>query len=272
MEATGRYWDDLAMWAYKLGWKVTVVNPRCIRSFAESRLKYNKTDKLDAECILLFAEGAREGDLRQWHPRSAAERELKELQMGINGLAKEIGQQQNRLKSGIKSAALKDSIKRTIEFLQKQKTELEIMAMQLIKGDPKLLELYKILRQIKGFGDKTIRMLIARIDFDSFTKGRQLVSYAGLGTATWESGKSVRKKGHISRVGHADLRCGLYFPAVVAMTHDPEMIQLRQRLEGRKKESKEIICAVMATLLRKAFALVRNARKQEAAMVAAAEI
>lgn len=257
MEATGRYWCDLANWAFKHGWLVTVVNPRCIRAFADSRLQYNKTDKLDAECILRFAEGARPGELRNWTPPEKAQQELKELQMEIAGLGKMIGQERNRLKSGVKNQTVKETIRKTLEFLEAQKKALEERALEVIKQDKKLGAEYKTLKRIKGFGDKTIRILLARVDFARFRKGKQLVAFAGIAPRKWESGKG-RKSEHISRVGHADLRSALYLPAVVAMTHDPEMAKLKQRLESQGKANKVIICAVMATLLRKAFALVRD--------------
>jgi transposase len=260
MEATGRYWYDLANWAFKHGWLVTVVNPRCIRKFADSRLQYNKTDKLDAECILRFAEGAQPGELRSWTPPEKAQQELKELQMEIAGLEKMIGQERNRLKSGIKNQSVIETIRTTLRFLETQKKTLEKQALTIIKQDEKLGNAYKVLKRIKGFGDKTLRVLLARIDFDRFQKGRQLVAFAGIAPKKWESGKG-RKSEHISRVGHADLRSALYLPAIAAMTHDPEMAKLKQRLKEQGKRGKVIICAVMATLLRKAFALVRDSRK-----------
>jgi len=259
MEATGRYWNDLANWAFKHGMLIVVLNPRCIRAFAESRLHYNKTDKLDAECILCFAEGARPGELRNWTPPEKAQQELKELQMEIAGLTKMIGQERNRLKSGVKNQTVKEAIRNTVKFLEGQKKALEVRALEIIKKDKKLGNEYKVLKSVKGFGDKTIRLLLARIDFEKFQKGKQLVAFAGIAPRKWESGKG-RKSEHISRVGHADLRSALYLPAIVAMTHDPDMVELKQRLESQGKASKVIICAVMATLLRKSFALIRDSR------------
>src|SRR5271165_4252117 len=55
MEATGRYGESLATWAHRHGWKVTIINPRRIRKFAEAQGLWNKTDRLDADVILDFA-------------------------------------------------------------------------------------------------------------------------------------------------------------------------------------------------------------------------
>jgi transposase len=261
MEATARYFEKLAEWAIKLGWKVVVANPRAVRHFAKSKLKLNKTDKLDAAIILRFAESSDIDEFRYWTPRSAAGKELRDLQVAIRGLKKEIGQEQCRLKSGLISQIAKDSIRQTIAFLQSQVKTLHRESMRVIKADPELNQLYRWLDTIKGFGEVTIALILWKIDFNAFRKGRQLVKFAGLDTVVWESGKSVRRKQRISRVGHADLRSALFLPAITAMTHDPDTANFAKSLIDRGSEGKVVICAVMARLLRVAFARVRDGKK-----------
>lgn len=262
MEATGRYGEKLATWAFKLGWKVTVINPRNVRKFAESEGRYNKTDRIDAECILNFSNSTHARKLRLWVPRSVCETELKEIHMEILGLEKMITQERNRSKSCIATALVKLLIKQNLEYLKEQKMLLEKRALQVIKGDTKLCHDYKVLKQIKGIGDKTAIKILARVNFENFKKARQLVGFAGLAPKKWESGKS-RKKEIISRVGHADLRSALYFPAITSMTHDTEMAEYKKHLETQGKQKKVIICAIMAKLLRKAFAMIRDSRTSQ---------
>jgi transposase len=268
LEATGRYGDKLATWAHSLGWRVTMLNPCRTRRFAESEGIYNKTDRIDSGCILDYSNSARAKSLRLWKPRSANENELKEILMELAGIEKMIGQERNRLKSCISSGLIKVVIKENIAHFKKQKELLYKRALATIKRDEKLCQDYKTLIKIKGIGDKTAIALLARVDFDSFRKGRQLVSFAGLAPKKHESGKSVRMKERISRVGHADLRAALYFPAVVAMTHDPEMAEYKRHLEQKGKNKNVIICAIMARLLRKAFALIRDSRRAPLSMAA----
>jgi transposase len=54
MEATNSYGFALAHFLTAQGYKVSVVNPKQIKAFAESDLKRNKTDKLDAAIIAEF--------------------------------------------------------------------------------------------------------------------------------------------------------------------------------------------------------------------------
>lgn len=44
MEATGAYWEALALHLHRLGWRVSVVNPARIKAFAQSELLRTKTD------------------------------------------------------------------------------------------------------------------------------------------------------------------------------------------------------------------------------------
>jgi transposase len=268
MEATGRYGEALAYWAFDLGWQVMIINPCRVRKFAESEGIYNKTDRVDAGCILDFSNSTKTKKLRPWKPRSASQTELKEIMVELAGTEKMIGQVRNRSKSCIATGVLLIHMQETIAFLKKKKEWLVKRALEAVKKDPKLFQDFKTLKKIKGIGDKTALVLLARIDFDSFKKGRQIVAFAGLAPKKFQSGSTVRKRDMISRVGHADLRSAMYLPAVVAMTHDPDFAEYKQHLEQQGKPKKVIICAIMARLLRKAFAMIRESRREQVSKVA----
>jgi transposase len=257
VESTGRYHEPLAEWAIERGWKVTVANPRCVRHFATAKLKLAKTDKLDAKVVLRFAESATSEEIVFWSPKSPACKALRDIHLELSGLKKLIGQEQNRLRCGLTNIAVKVRIRQTIKFLQAQQKALLAEAIRVIKADPELSKARKLLLTIKGIGDATIIVLLAKIDFELFRKGRQLVKFAGLDALPWQSGKTNRQRG-ISRAGHADLRSALYLPAIVSMTHDANSKAFAKRLEASGCAKKEIICAIMSRLLRVAFAVVRD--------------
>lgn len=269
MEATGRYYERLAEWAHKHDWKIVLANPRSVRYFAYSKLKLNKTDPLDASVILRFAETSESGEFHFWQPKTAPQKELRDLQIEIRGLKKQISQEQCRLKCGLRSDFVKDRVRETILFLKNQVEKLHKASMRLIRQDPEMHQLYKCLTSIKGFGDVTIALVIWKIDFKLFKKGRQLVKFAGLDIVMWESGKTCKRKPRISRAGHSDLRAGMYLPAVVAMTHDRDTARFADNLIKNGSSKKQVICAVMARLLRIAFARVREIN-QESSLLSAA--
>ncbi|MGB6644209.1 MAG: transposase, partial [Candidatus Cybelea sp.] len=54
MEATGAYWEALAVYLHELKHRVSVVNPARIKAFAQSELLRTKTDAVDAALIARF--------------------------------------------------------------------------------------------------------------------------------------------------------------------------------------------------------------------------
>jgi transposase len=56
LEATGIYGDLLADMLHRRGYQISVVNPARIKAYAQSRLRRNKTDKLDAASSLISVE------------------------------------------------------------------------------------------------------------------------------------------------------------------------------------------------------------------------
>ncbi len=54
MEATGAYWEALALYLHSLEQHVSVVNPARIKAFAQSELLRTKTDAVDAALIARF--------------------------------------------------------------------------------------------------------------------------------------------------------------------------------------------------------------------------
>src|SRR5215207_6275527 len=83
LEATGRYYENLADFLYEQGIPVSVVNPARIQAYAESLLKRNKTNKADAAVIADFCR-TQQPDL--WQPPTAQQRELQALVHHLNTL------------------------------------------------------------------------------------------------------------------------------------------------------------------------------------------
>jgi len=261
MEATGHLSSELAEMVYARGWKVTIVNARCIKHFAISQLDMNKRDKADARKILAFAKVANERKFKPWRPKNEVQKQLRDAQIELLGLKKALVCERNRRRSGMTSPEVKRSIDTTIVHLKAQIKLLHKESMRLIRSDWLLKRTYDVLASVRGLGEVTIALLLFRIDFDAFAKGRQLVKYAGLDVLDFESGKSVRKRSRISRIGLSDLRAALYWPAVVAIRDDRATAEFAKAIENRSKSKMIAICAVMARLLRTAFALVRNDRR-----------
>ena len=65
-------------------------------------------------------------------------------------------------------------------------------------------------------------------------------------------------KTSISKIGSSSLRKALYFPAIVAKTHNPLFKKFTQKLSSKGKPAKVIIVAIMSKLLHIVFGIIKN--------------
>ena len=68
MEATGAYWEALALYLHGLKLRVSVINPARIKALAQSDLLRTKTDAIDAALIARFCKSQ---NPEAWIPRTS---------------------------------------------------------------------------------------------------------------------------------------------------------------------------------------------------------
>lgn len=255
MEATGTYHEPLAEHLHGLGYRICVMNPARIASYAKSELQRVKTDRVDAK--LLASYGYRHVDqLRAWQPDPPALRRLRALVRRLQDL-KEIEQmERNRLE--VSDASVQDSIRTLLGHLEGQIAETLRAIREHIDDDPDLRGRRDLLVSIDGIADRTAALLLAELgDPLRFEDAQAVVAFAGLNPMLQQSGRHEGRV-RISRLGSARLRAGLYMPAIVAMTHNPAIKALSDRLRARGKSGKQIICAAMRKLLHIAYGVLKS--------------
>ncbi|HHJ06673.1 MAG TPA: IS110 family transposase [Anaerolineae bacterium] len=256
MEATGRYGDNLALYLHEAGYRVSVVNPARIKKYAESKLRRNKTDKLDAQVIADFC---RTQEPALWTPPAPGKRELQEMVRRLNALIKERTRETNRLKSGISSEFVKESIKANLEFLNEQIAKLEEQIPIHVNQYPKLKKERDLLSSIKGIGDKTAAILLGELpEIDNFDNVCQVLAYAGVSPSQHESGSSVHKRTKLTKTGNKNVKTALYFPALSAIRFNPIVNALALRLKEKGKEKMVIVGAAMRKLLQLAYGVLKS--------------
>lgn len=258
MEATGRYGDALATWLYQQGHQVSIVNPARIKKYAESQLKRNKTDKLDAQIIADFC---RTQEPTLWQPPAPESRELQEMVRRLDALVSEQTREQNRLQAGLESEVVKASITDNLEYLATQITRLEAQIQEHIDRHPDLKRDQDLLLSIKGIGPKTACKILGEVpDMDRFDHSGQVVAYAGLSPQQHTSGSSVHKPTKLTKTGNQSLKTAMYFPAITAIRFNPIVKALAARLESRGKEKMVIIGAAMRKLIQLAYGVLKSGR------------
>jgi transposase len=253
MEATNMYGFALAYFMVARGYKVSIVNPKQIKAFAQSELKRNKTDKLDATTIADFCY---QKSPRLWHPASEKMQEFQALYRRWETLKDTAAQEKNRLDS-THNAQVRSSIEAHLSYLQQQCEALEAALASHVQADPVLQQRYHLLGTIPGIGKVTSYCLLAEVPFEIFSHVNELIAFAGLNPKVHSSG-TFQGKTTISKVGSARLRKALYFPAVAACQHNPLVQHLVQRLTQENKCQLFILCAVMRKLLHLAFGVLKS--------------
>lgn len=256
MEATGRYGNTLAHSLFAHGFTLSLENPLRIKSFAQSLLSRNKTDKYDAFLIALYAQRMQP---QVWRPQPRILEQLKQRSRLLHSLEQTRQAYRNRLKAGLDDALTLQFIRDFITDLDQRIHDLHKLILQFIKQDASLNQQRLLLTSIPGVGDKTAALFLAEIgDVHNFKNRRALASYAGITPRLRESGSSVRGHSRISKQGNKRLRTALYFPAISAKKWNPICHEFAQRLEKTGLAQKAIVIAVMKKLLHQMYAILKS--------------
>lgn len=256
LEATGQYGEPIAEYLYARGYLVSVVNPARIKRYGESKLHRNKTDKADAD---LIAEFCQKEIPTSWKPLSTELKHLRALVRRLNDLKTNRRQEINRLRSGERDPWVIEELTIHIEFLDGRIKHTEKEMREFMKQTTELKEQQELLRSIPGIGELTANVLLAEIgDISVFEGAPQLAAFAGLNPKGHRSGSSVNKKTRISKEGRTELRYCLYMPAVVALSCNPIIMDLNERLTERHLHKMEIVVASMRKLLHIVYGVLKN--------------
>jgi len=254
MEATGIFYEGLAVFLADAGHAVSVVNPFQIKSFGESVLSRTKTDKADARLIARFCEALVPS---LWLPDPPEIRQLKALGRRKDALIEMRTQEFNRDLSA--EARVQESIQSVVAVLNKEIDDISKRIKDHIDNHPDLKSKSDLLRSIPGVGDASIEAILSETNgFAKFSKVEQVVAYMGLSPKEKSSGSSVRGKAGVCKTGNRRLRKILYMPALVAIQHNPMVKAFSQRLKDKAKNGKLIACACMKKLVQIMFGVIKN--------------
>ncbi len=254
MESTGNYGRPLADYLHTNGYQVSEINPLQIKRFAQSKLKRNKTDALDAKVI---AEYGTANEPREYEPKKESQREITELMNLLNSLKNELVRLKNQLSSA-QGKVSKKMLTNAIERLKKESNAVEKELANQTQEDKDLQQQEALLSSIPCVGKLTIYTLLGRIvDIRQFENAKQFAAYLGVTPYQRQSGKYVGKT-TMSRMGDASIRKILYMAALVGMRYNPILKEFAERLKAKGKASKAIIGALMRKLAHIIYGVLKN--------------
>jgi len=263
MEASGPYYVKLASYLHANKIDVSVINPLKIRRFAQMKFYRAKTDKKDSNMIMEYGEFELES-LAIWKPEGKGVQTLKQMRTTVELLQKQLSQSKNQLgafkSSGLLDKEVEKGLKKVIRVTEKTIKDLEEQMLNVCETHYK--ESLALLTSIPSIGNKTAMMLIAMTDnFSKFEHYKQLIAYVGLAPRVYQSGTSVKGKGHICKMGKALIRKLLYMCSWTAKRCNKTCREMYERLKAKGKPERVIKVAIANKLLKQAFAVVTSKQK-----------
>ena len=173
----------------------------------------------------------------------------------------------NQLKAFSASGSVDPMVKKTLtSLLVKYKRDIKKLENQLETIiEACFAETQQLLLSIPGIGRKAAAVLIAITNnFEKFIHYKQLIAYVGFSPRIYESGTSVKGKGHICKMGKQQVRKLLYMCAWSAKHHNVNCIEQYNRLKEKGKPEKVIKVAIANKLLKQAFAIVKSKKAYSA--------
>jgi transposase len=260
MEPTGSYHELAAFALADAGCSVCLVNPAQLRRYAQALGVRGKSDATDAALLARYGAVERPAP---WQPPSLSVRTLRALLARRDAVAEDLQRERNRAeKTEVTDApaAVDQSLRNGIAFLEKQLETLQHAIAQHIDDDPDLKDKRNLLLTIPGVGERVSEHMTALLAGRSFNTAEQVAAYLGLVPIEWQSGSSIRGKPRLSKAGPAHLRKLLYLPAVVATRHNPHIRALYLRLLDKGKPKMAAIGAAMRKLAHLCFGVVHSGK------------
>jgi len=255
MEASGPYYQKLALYLQVNEITLSVVNPLVIRRFCQMRLVKAKTDKKDA---VMIAEYGKTEKPQAWKADAPYLLELKQMQAYLEQLNKSrtgFIRQMDAFKQSPKlNKEVKKGIAKMIKTTEMQMAQVEQKMEEIIRKYHN--QMFEQVKSIPGVGKKTSLLLVVISGgFTKFENAKQLSSYVGLSPRIFESGTSVKGKVRICKMGMSRVRAMLYVCSWSAIKCNKACKELYQRLVEKGKAKQVALIAVANKILKQAFAV-----------------
>jgi transposase len=259
MEASGGYERVWAKALRDARIEVRIVDPRRVRSFAQSAGRLAKNDTIDAEMIAWFAETfddvpgqAYDATREQLHQMVHARQALKDMQ------AKLESQGEHAVPAAVQRMQARISKTIAVELV---KLEAAISAM--IQATPRFTDLAEIIESVPGIGRTTSAALMAAMP--ELGQASNKIIAALLGVAPYDDDSGRRRGERHIKGGRRRTRNVFYMACLGAATqHNPVLKAFYDRLVARGKEKKVALIACMRKLISILNVMITRRQKWDA--------
>jgi len=227
-------------------------------------LQRGKNDKIDSKNIALYAYKNRD-DIKQWKAPREEVLKLKDLMTLRDRLIrnkKSLKTPIQELRSmGDTSGAklLYDSCKAALEGIEKSLKRIEHQIDEIVKGDTKLLKLYKLIVSVPGVGKVTaINLICYTNEFSLYKNAKQLACYCGVAPFEHTSGTSIRGKTRVSHMANKTLKTNLNLGAWSIIRGNNEIAEYYKRKIAEGKKEISVINAIRNKIIHRVTAVIKR--------------
>jgi len=245
LEATGGYERAAVVALVNAGLRVHVAQPQIVRAFALSLKLRAKNDKIDASICARYAQD-RGQELRVIQKIDPTLESLQALVVRRDQLVEMQTMEQNRLQQASDKEELK-SIKRLLRSIQKEVARIETAIDAKIQADQNLCAKAEKLRETKGVGPQTTRVILACLPELGKVDPKRLNALVGVAPYAADSGD--RKATRRIAGGRKLVRSGLYMACMSAAFTNPVISGYYKNLRTRGLAHKTAMMACIRKLL-----------------------
>jgi len=226
------------------GIEVRIVDPKRVRSFAESAGRLAKNDKIDAQMIAWFAETFSEAPSQVDDP---AYEEMKALVKGRKSLI-DLRTRLEMQKEHEMPTIVRKAHVRLLKKLAEEIAAIETAIATKIKTIPAFAKRAEIIQSVPGFAEATAMTLLAGLPELGQMSNEVVAALVGVAPYDDDSGK--RHGQRCIKGGRRWVRNALYMPCVGAATlSNPVFKAFYERLIAKGKAPKVALIACMRKLL-----------------------
>jgi transposase len=241
-EATGGYERLLMEMLHEATIPVSLVSAARVRDFAKSDGIKAKTDPIDTQVILRFAQNKKP---RPTPAPSANQKNLAALMDRREHLTEQIKREKTRLKNS--PEIIHDSIREMINIVNEHIKRIERQIQDLVATDEPMSRACEVLQNVKGIGAVTVWSIIAYLPEIHRRSRNEVVALAGLAPFNRDSGQTKLKRSIFG--GRSKIRRILFLATQSAASYNEVINPYVQGLIARGKPYKCAIVAAMRKML-----------------------
>ena len=275
VEPTGIYHEFLVQFLNQHQATIYLVNPSMVRKFAAGMGILSKNDLIDADMLTRY--GLLNRKLQPYQPEAQEISDLKSLLNRLDTLERDLRRELNRQEKVSKSSTIhrleKQSIQRTVRYLETEIKRFKKHIGEAIKSTASLQKDYELLLTIPGIGARTAWTMLVTLRSRRFASAPEAASYLGLNPIEKQlqdsascrslSGTTRYRRPRLSKAGNGRFRQALYFPAIVATRKNPDIKAQYDRLLAADKPKMCALGAAMRKLVHICYGVLKHQRPYE---------